>query len=287
MSGSWLTTPAVVGAGTMGMGIAEVLAAAGYPVLVWEMLPTMMERARKQLKERLAARVAKGRLSAEDAEGMFERIQPVESLDELAKCELVIEAIVESLEAKQSLFAQLDELVSPTAVLASNTSSLSITAIAGATKRPDRVLGMHFFNPAPRMPLVEVVHGAQTAPHILEQVYGWLSGLGKVPVRVADAPGFLVNRVARSYHTEAVKLVAQQSARKEQVDRILEGAGFPMGPFKLQDLIGIDVNLAASVSVYEATFHEARFRPHYHQQRMVEQKALGRKTGKGHYEYGG
>ncbi|MFC7440362.1 3-hydroxyacyl-CoA dehydrogenase family protein [Laceyella putida] len=287
MSGEWVTRPAVIGAGTMGMGIAEVLATAGYPVSVWEKSPPVLERARAQLEKRLVARVAKGRLSNEEARAITKRIQPVQRFEELAECELVIEAIVEQLEAKQSLFAQLDELVAPTAILASNTSSLSITSLAGSTKRPERVLGIHFFNPAPLMPLVEVVRGAETAQPLVERVCAWLAGMGKEPVQVADGPGFLVNRVARSFHTEAVRMVAHKLARKEQVDRILEGAGFKMGPFALQDLIGIDVNFAASVSVYEGTFHEARFRPHYQQRQMVERKALGRKTGKGHYRYEG
>lgn len=285
MNARWVSKPAVIGAGTMGMGIAEVLATAGYPVLVWEKSSSAWQRSLGQLEQRLAAKVAKGRLSADERRAISRRIQPVTRIEELAQCELVMEAIVEQLEAKQALFAQLDEIMAPTAILASNTSSLSITSLASSTKRPERVLGIHFFNPAPRMKLVEVVRGAETPPCLVERVCAWLSSIGKEPVPVEDSPGFLVNRIARSFHIEAVRMAAQRLAHKEQIDRILEGAGFQMGPFALQDLIGIDINLAASVSVYEAAFHEARFRPHHHQRQMVERGALGRKTGKGHYQY--
>jgi 3-hydroxybutyryl-CoA dehydrogenase len=276
---------AVIGAGTMGIGIAEVLAAAGHDVLVHELSHDVFERAVAGLKKRLARQVEKGRMTAEAADVLLSRLRFASSLEELAEADLVIEAVVERLDVKKDLFARLDAIVSPTAVLASNTSSLSITTIAAATKRPDRVLGLHFFNPAPLMPLVEVVLGAETDPSVADRVTEWVKTLGKEPVQVKDAPGFIVNRVARPFHLEPYRIVGEGLASKEQVDRIMRAAGFRMGPFELQDLIGIDINFAASASVYEGFFHEPRFRPHFAQKMMVERGALGRKTGKGHYRY--
>ncbi|SEN52395.1 3-hydroxybutyryl-CoA dehydrogenase [Lihuaxuella thermophila] len=269
----------------MGLGIAEVLAVAGYQVQVAELSPEIFERAVDGLRKRLVRQAEKGRFTLEFADTVISRIQPVYQLDELKTADVIIEAAVERLEIKKDIFAKLDAVTSPDAVLATNTSSLSVTSIAAATKHPRRVLGLHFFNPAPRMPLVEVVLGAETDSELAEAVFGWMKQLGKKPVKVADSPGFLVNRVARPFHLEAYRIIGEGLASKEQTDRILRAAGFKMGPFELQDLIGIDINFAASVSVYEGFFQDPRFRPHRLQQAMVERGALGRKTGKGHYNY--
>ncbi|MBA4493408.1 3-hydroxyacyl-CoA dehydrogenase NAD-binding domain-containing protein [Paenactinomyces guangxiensis] len=278
--------PAVIGAGTMGMGIAEFLAAAGHQVQVYEISAQIFERALDSLRKRLRKQVEKGRFTTGFADALISRIHPVYELQKLHKADVIIEAAVERLEVKKEIFSQLDAVTSPKAVLASNTSSLSITSIASALQHPERVLGLHFFNPAQRMPLVEVVLGAETDPGLAQAMMDWMMHLGKIPVKVADSPGFLVNRVARPFHLEAYWMVSEGVASKEQVDRIMRSAGFKMGPFELQDLIGIDINYAASVSVYEGFFHEPRFRPHPRQQTMVERGALGRKVGKGHYNYG-
>jgi len=276
--------PAVIGAGTMGMGIAEVFAARGLAVYVHELSADVFARAKEGLAKRLEKRVQKGRLSPEEKEVILERIRFAPELQDLREADIIIEAIVEKLDVKKELFQRLEEFVSEETLLASNTSSLSITTLAAATQSPERVLGIHFFNPAPRMPLVEVILGAETDPELADRAYRFLKELGKEPVKVKDAPGFIVNRVARPFHTEAYRLLSGDTC-KAQVDRILRSAGFKMGPFELQDLIGIDINYAASVSVYEAYFHEPRLRPHLEQRMLVERGALGRKSGKGHYRY--
>ncbi|TCS96845.1 3-hydroxyacyl-CoA dehydrogenase NAD-binding domain-containing protein [Hazenella coriacea] len=276
---------AVIGAGTMGIGIAEFFARAGYSVQVYEKKAEVFEQSYQTMTHRLKRQVEKGKLKAEVCQEILNRIYPVSTLEDLATSDLIVEAIVEQLKVKQELFSQLDQIISPQTILATNTSSLSITAIAAETVHPERVVGLHFFNPAPIMPLVEVVVGAETNPTVVETCIDWMRKIGKSPVRVSDSPGFLVNRVARPFHLEAYRLVGEGTATKEQVDRIIRAAGFKMGPFQLQDLIGIDINYAASLSVYEGYFHESRFRPHYLQKSLVDQGALGRKTGKGHFDY--
>jgi 3-hydroxybutyryl-CoA dehydrogenase len=209
------------------------------------------------------------------------------SLEDMQGCTFVIEAIPEELSLKQELLARLEAICPPTAILATNTSTLSVTAIASATATPGRVAGMHFFNPAPVLPLVEVIRGAQTSQETIEAVIRLAEKMGKTPVVTEDTPGFIVNRVARPFYGEALRLLGEGAANHEQIDRLVrEGAGFRMGPFELMDLIGIDVNLAATQSVFEQTFYEPRYRPHRIQVSMVAQKALGRKTGAGFYDYG-
>lgn len=276
---------AVIGAGTMGIGIVEVLVASGFHVQLADESKEAAKQALKGLQKRLSRRVEKGRLTTEIAEAMVNRIRLADQLQELAECDLVIEAVVEKSEVKAQLFATLDAMVSSETILASNTSSLSITAIASGTQHPERILGLHFFNPAPYMPLVEVIQGIQTDVKKVELMMEWVRHLGKEPVKVMDSPGFLVNRIARPFHLEAYRLVGSGLASKEQVDRIMRDAGFKMGAFELQDLIGIDVNYAASVSVYHEFFHEPRYRPHPQQKQMVDSGYLGQKTKKGHYEY--
>lgn len=269
----------------MGNGIAEVLATAGKRVVLIDVSPAALERGMQAIRDRLRRRVQKQRMTAEEMKQALDRIESAGDLSTVAEAQLVIEAVVERLDVKKTLFSQLDEITDLEAILATNTSSLSVTAIASATKHPERVIGLHFFNPAPVMPLVEVIHGPLSEGEVVDQAVAFVKEIGKDPVKVTDTPGFLVNRVARPFHSEAYRLVGDHVATKEQVDRILRAAGFPMGPFELQDLIGMDINYAASCSVYEGYFHDPRFRPHPHQRQLVESGALGKKAGRGHYRY--
>ncbi|GIW30854.1 MAG: 3-hydroxyacyl-CoA dehydrogenase [Meiothermus sp.] len=273
---------AILGAGTMGRGIAEVAALAGHVVWLYDPLEAALERALNEIRTDLQKLAEKGRLAGAPDE-VLARIQATQSLEDCAKAAWVIEAAPEQLELKQELLGQLGEL-NPNNTLASNTSTLSISAIAAKVKHPERVLGLHFFNPAQRMKLVEVVGGVQTAPTRLERALELMRSWGKEPVQVVDAPGFLVNRVARPFYGEALRLHGEGIA-KEHIDWILRGLGFPMGPFELMDLIGLDVNYAASTSVYQAFYGEPRYRPHPLQYQRVAAGMLGRKTGQGWYTY--
>ena len=269
----------ITGAGTMGSGIALAALAAGLTVTLQDIASEMLERAQQYLERYL---------SRKGQEAALRRLRLTTRLEDLADADVVIEAVPERLELKQEVFRRLDELCAPTAVLASNTSTLPITAIAAATSTPERVGGMHFFNPAAVMPLVEVVRGAQTGDETVNTLVALAERMGKTPVVTRDTPGFIVNRVARPFYLEALRLLGEGVATHEQIDRVVElGGGFRMGPFRLMDLIGVDVNLASTKSIYEQTFHEPRFRPHPLQQRMVQQHALGRKTGRGFYRYDG
>ena len=230
--------------------------------------------------------VAKGRLAREDADALLDRISVVGALDQLAGASLIIEAIIEELEIKKRLFAELERLVAADAILATNTSSLSVTAVARDMKHPDRVVGMHFFNPAPVMKLVEVVSGIATSREIAERVFATASAWGKRPVHAKSTPGFIVNRVARPFYGEALRLYEEQVADPSTIDALLtQGGGFRMGPFELMDLIGNDVNYAVSVSVFNAFYQEPRFRPSALQLEMVNAGRLGRKAKQGFYDY--
>ncbi|RDI94894.1 3-hydroxybutyryl-CoA dehydrogenase [Meiothermus sp. QL-1] len=266
-------TVAVLGAGTMGRGIAQVAAAAGHPVLLYDPHPAALESALADIQAGLEKRQP----------AALGRIQPTQALEACAQAGLVIEAAPEELALKQELLARLGAL-NPQSLLASNTSTLSISAIAARVPDPSRVLGLHFFNPAPRMRLVEVIGGLETDPALLEKASQLMRRWGKEPIRVKDAPGFLVNRVARPFYGEALRLHAE-GVPKEHIDWIMRGLGFPMGPFELMDLIGLDVNLAASSSVYQGFFGEPRYQPHYLQQQKVAAGHLGRKSGVGWYRY--
>ncbi|SMO92283.1 3-hydroxyacyl-CoA dehydrogenase family protein [Melghirimyces algeriensis] len=273
----------VLGAGTMGSGIAQVLAYSGYDVQLWDLSKEQLDQGMERIQKRLDRLREKGRLSQAEMDQIRSRIHLTPQLEDLAPCEWVIEAVVERLDIKRDLLFQLEKIVGKQTVLATNTSSLSVTSIASSTNHPERVLGLHFFNPAPVMPLVEVVSGMRTDVETVQCAVQFVRTLGKDPVKVADFPGFLVNRIARPFHLEGYRLVGEHVADRAQVDRILRSAGFKMGPFELQDMIGIDVNYAASVSVYEGFFHEPRYRPHIKQRLMVESGSLGQKTGRGHY----
>ena len=276
------TTVGIVGAGTMGAGIAQVAAQAGCDVLLHDESGQSLARG----MEKIAAGLRAGRGETEGAEALT-RVHPCRAAGDLAAADVVIEAAFEDLAVKREIFRALESIVRPGTVLASNTSSLSITAIGALTRTPGTVVGMHFFNPAPRMKLVEIVRGGRTSDETLERARALALAMGKTPILCADTPGFIVNRVARPFYGEALRLLGEGAAGVEEIDRIvrLEG-GFRMGPFELMDLIGIDVNYAVTKSVYERFFHEPRFRPHPIQERMVEAGTLGRKTGRGFYRHG-
>jgi 3-hydroxybutyryl-CoA dehydrogenase len=276
----------VLGAGTMGHGIAQLAAWAGHPVRLYDIATPPLERGLAALAEQLRRGAEKGRYPAEEAESAIARVSPTTRLADLAGCAVVIEAAPEQLALKQRLLADLEAVVSPESVLATNTSTLSIAAIAGALAAPARACGMHFFNPAPVMPLVEVIRGPLTAEPTVQAVMALARSWGKTPVEAADTPGFIVNRVARPFYGEALRLLGEGVADIATIDRLARDGGFPMGPFELMDLIGIDVNFAAAQSVYEGFFHDPRFRPHPIQRAMVECGRLGRKSGRGYYDYG-
>lgn len=276
---------AIVGGGTMGAGIAEVAVTHGLEVAIYDAVPGALERAVAQVRARLARGVERGRLTAEEAGAARARLQGTATLEELAPAPFVIEAIPEDLELKRALFRTLEDIVDEAAILASNTSCLSITAIAATLARPERVAGMHFFNPAPALPLVEVIAGHRTGQETTQAVLALARQLGKTPVPAQDTPGFIVNRVARPFYGEALRMLAE-GVPVASVDRIMrEVGGLKMGPFELMDLVGLDVNFAVTRAMYEAFYGEPRYRPHPIQERMVDAGLLGRKSGRGFYAY--
>ncbi|HEX5510337.1 MAG TPA: 3-hydroxyacyl-CoA dehydrogenase [Actinomycetales bacterium] len=282
------TTVAVVGAGTMGAGIAEVAARAGHPALLLDAVAGAAAKAHEAMSARLGRDVSKGRLTDDAAAQIADRVKVAESVADLATATVVVEAIREDLAAKRDLFAALEDVVAPDALLATNTSSLSVTAVAAGLRHPGRVVGLHFFNPAQRMRLVEVVRGEDTDDDTLRRATELASAWGKTPVTCTSTPGFIVNRVARPFYGEAQRLVEERVADPGTIDLVLrEAGGFPMGPFELTDLVGQDVNLAVSKSVWEQTFHDPRYAPTVFQQRLVDAGRLGRKTGRGVYDYVG
>lgn len=284
-------TIGVVGAGAMGAGIAQVAAVHGHPVLLADALPAAMARARTGHEKAMAREVDKGRLSREAADAVLARLTYVEGvsaelLAAFAPCDLVIEAIVEKLDAKQALLRTLEGIVAPAAILASNTSSLSIAALAGACTHKTRVVGVHFFNPAPVMPLVEIIPAITTAPDVTARATAYAAGWKKVTVLASDTPGFIVNRVARPFYGESLRLLEEGVADCATIDWALRTVGgFRMGPFELMDFIGHDVNFAVTRSVFDGMFHDPRYRPSLRQQRLLEAGWLGRKSGRGFYDY--
>ena len=276
---------AVVGAGTMGAGIAESAALAGLSVVMVDVREEALDLGRNTIEKDLKRRVKKGRLSDEERRASVGRISTTTALGACAGAPVVIEAVVEDIAVKSEVFADLEGVVTSETVLATNTSSLSVAGIAAATEHPERVVGMHFFNPVPAMRLVEVVTGPSTDPSAVSQVEEVAEQLGKTPIRVSDTPGFVVNRVARPFYLEALRLV-EAGGEPGPIDAAIRGAGFRMGPLQLADLIGNDVNLTVSESLFERYYYHPRFRPSYLQRSMVEGGLLGKKSGRGFYDYG-
>ena len=280
-----INTVAVIGSGTMGRGIAQAAALAGHGVLLYDLTDEIVQKGLRTIRHSIEEGIRRGKTTAGDAAQAIAALSPTTDLAEAARADLVIEAVPEELELKRKVFGRLDAAAPPHTLLASNTSSLSISAIAGATHHPTRVVGLHFFNPAHLMPLVEIIRGDQTSDETVAAGRAFVAGLGKTPVLCADSPGFIVNRVARPFYGEAFRLLGEQAADHETIDRLMRSLGFRMGPFELLDLIGLDVNLAVTQSVYDAYFQDPRYRPHPIQQRMVASGRLGRKSGRGFYEY--
>jgi 3-hydroxybutyryl-CoA dehydrogenase len=279
-----ITTICVCGAGTMGSGIAQVAAQHNFSTILFDINTEMLKKAKSSIEASLNMLANKGKFTAEEATTMASHITYSSNID-ACKADLVIEAIVEQPTAKISLFKQLAAVNNDATIYATNTSSLPVTAIAIALQDATRVAGMHFFNPAPVMKLVEVVKTKHTSPQVIEELVALGKQLGKTPVVCKDAPGFIVNRVARHFYLEALKLVETGVADVELIDQVLESAGFKMGPFKLMDLIGMDINFGVSNIVWEALGKPARLTPSPIQKQKVEQGELGRKSGKGFYTY--
>ncbi len=279
-----IATVAVIGSGTMGQGIAQACAQAGYPTILFDINESLLAKAKASIENNLRIAVEKGKLDASKYEGIINNISLVKQLEDV-RADLIIEAIVEKLAAKQKLFHKLEEINSGHAILASNTSSLSITEIASSLKNPANCVGLHFFNPAHLMKLVEIVSGQLTDARHLDTLRRFSKQLGKIAVMAKDSPGFIVNRVARHYYLESLRLLEEKATDIESIDQLLKSAGFKMGPFELMDLIGIDINYAVSSSVYNGFHQEVRFKPSPIQQQKVEAGQLGRKSGKGFYDY--
>jgi 3-hydroxybutyryl-CoA dehydrogenase len=276
----------IAGSGAMGTGIAQVAATAGHTVFVYDSNAEQLTRAEKNLRETLSKLVEKGKLTTDDSEALSIRIRFVNTISAFRDCDLIIEAIIENLEIKQELFRNLEEIVSENCVLGTNTSSLSVASIAAACKKPERVIGVHFFNPAPVMPLVEIIPAITTREDLTPACKSLVDSWGKTTVLVKDTPGFIVNRVARSFYGESIRIYEEQMADFATIDWALKTfGGFRMGPFELMDFIGNDVNYKVTETVWQQLFCDPRFKPSLTQKRLYESKRFGRKTGKGYYDY--
>lgn len=274
----------ICGAGTMGSGIAQIAAQSGFYTILYELNETVLEKAQISIEKNLNSLVEQGKITAVEKEKAIQRIQFTNDM-QTCLADVFIEAIIEKPEAKIALFNQLAELNHSECIFASNTSSLSVSAIARQIKNPERVIGMHFFNPAPLMKLVEVVNTNYTNKEITRIICDLAKQMGKAPVVCKDSPGFIVNRVARPYYIESLRLAEEGYIDFAQMDALMEATGFKMGPFKLMDLIGNDVNYAVSCSVYDQLQKPERLKPSYIQKEKVEKGELGRKSGKGYYDY--
>lgn len=281
---SEIKTIAVIGAGTMGLGIAQVAAMAGYSTILFDISKEVLEKAGQKIDKNLSKAIELGKLNEASKKETLSRLSYTQDL-QACKADLIIEAIVEKLEIKVEVFRNLEAVNGPETIMASNTSSIPITRIGARLQRPERLVGMHFFNPAHIMKLVEIIKGAATSVEVADAVYAVSKSMGKVPVMAQDAPGFIVNRVARHYYVESLKVLEEQVANHEDIDRLLEASGFKMGPFRLMDLIGVDTNFSVTTSMFESFHYDAKFRPSRIQQQKVEAGHHGRKSGKGFYDY--
>ncbi|HIN40667.1 MAG TPA: 3-hydroxybutyryl-CoA dehydrogenase [Flavobacteriales bacterium] len=276
----------VIGAGAMGVGIAQVIATAGTKVVLHDSNNAALEVAQNKLEAILNRLVEKEKLDANSAKEILDRIEFSKGIEAFKDCGLIIEAIVENLEIKKAVFTEVESLVDKDCVLASNTSSLSIASIASACKIPSRVIGIHFFNPAPLLPLVEIISAVQTDPNLSSQIKSLVEEWGKVPVIAKDTPGFIVNRIARPFYGEAIRMLEEGIANVPTIDWAMkEFGGFKMGPFELMDFIGNDINYEVTSTVFKEFFYDPRYKPSFTQKRMVEANRLGRKTGIGYYNY--
>ena len=268
----------------MGQGIAQVSAMAGYEVLLYDLNKETLEQAIQKITSNLDKGIARGKVTDSQRNAVLQLIS-ISSDKEKLTGDIIIEAILEKLDIKQELFVYLEEINSEETILASNTSSIPITRIAAKLRNPERFVGLHFFNPAHIMKLVEVISGVSTDQKVAETAYDLAKKLGKQPVMAADAPGFIVNRVARHFYVEGLKLLEENVASVEAIDRLVESSGFKMGPFRLMDLIGVDSNFLVTKSMFEAFHYDSKFRPSRIQQKMVDARRTGRKSGKGFYDY--
>ena len=275
---------AICGAGTMGAGIAAVFAQAGFVTILFDINDEQLKKAEDTIYKNLSLLVEKNKITQQQMVDALARVGYTSSI-RAVEADIIIEAIIEKLQPKTDLFQKLAEVNSETTIFASNTSSIPITRIAAHIPNPERVVGMHFFNPANIMKLVEVISGIATKKEIAETVFNLAIQLGKIPVMVKDAPGFIVNRVARHYYVEALKLLEENVATLENIDALMEASGFKMGPFKLIDLIGVDTNYSVTQAMYESFHFDAKFRPSRIQQQKVDAGHWGKKTKQGFYKY--
>lgn len=280
-----MKTVGVVGAGAMGSGIAQVAATAGHVTVIYDTDATALDKAKSNLSDVLSKLVEKEKLKLDESKNIFRLTKFTNTFSELASCNLVIEAIVENLEVKQKVFTNLEKIVSADCVLASNTSSLSITSIASACTKPERVIGIHFFNPAPIMPLVEIIPGISTKENLAGEIKKLIESWKKIPVIAKDTPGFIVNRIARPFYGESIRIYEEGVADFATIDAVMKENGFKMGPFELMDLIGIDVNYIVTETVWKQFFYDPKYKPSLTQKRMVEAGYLGKKSGRGYYDY--
>ncbi len=279
-----IKTVCICGAGTMGTGIAQITATAGFDTILFDLDKNVLQTAKEKIESGLQKLIDKQQISFSEKEAIIHRLKFTDRIED-CQADLIIEAIVEKIDAKLSLFKQLVAINSDDCIFASNTSSLSITEIARSLNQNQNFIGLHFFNPAPLMKLVEVVKTNFNTDQLVQQILHFAEQLGKTPVLCKDAPGFIVNRVARPFYIEALRLLEQKKASLEDIDEIMEAQGFKLGPFKLMDLIGNDINYAVSCSVYEQLNKPDRLRPSFIQKEKVETGALGKKSGRGYYEY--
>lgn len=279
-----ITTVGIVGAGTMGSGIAQVCAQSGYKTLIFDVNSELAQNSLRVIADNLDGAIKRGKLNEDAKKATLTNLSVVSSLSDV-KVDLVIEAIIERLDVKQKLFSELEKINKEESILATNTSSIPVTQIASALKDPSKCVGLHFFNPAHIMKLVEVISGAKTSVELVEQMKAFALSLKKNPVVAKDSPGFIVNRVARHFYVEALQILEEQAADVKTIDALMQSSGFKMGPFQLMDLIGVDTNFSVTTSMYNSFYQYPKFRPSRIQQQKVDAGELGRKTGKGFYDY--